>query len=181
MVVLTTCYTGGMKFAIVVAYGLDRAIGANGDLPWKRALPADLAHFKRLTTGGCVIMGRKTFESIGSKPLPDRENIVISSRPTGVKGVLTAVNFSSALALTRYDTFIIGGAQVYAEALEHPDITTIYATEVQAESPEADTFFPPLDHQKWQEVSRQHHLADDKNAYDFDFVEYRRITPQSAL
>ncbi len=164
-----------MKRSIIVAYGEDRAIGANGDLPWGRALPADLANFKRLTSGGCVIMGRKTFESIGSKQLPDRENIVISSRPTGVKGVLTAVNFSSALALCRYDTFVIGGAQVYREALNSPEITTIYATEVQAEFPEADTFFPPLDQQKWQEISRQHHSADDKNAYAFDFVEYRRV------
>lgn len=170
-----------MEKAIIVAYGLDRAIGLGGDLPWKRGLPADLARFKQLTTGGNVIMGRKTFESIGSRPLPNRENIVISTRPTGVKGVLTAVNFSSALALCRYPTFIIGGAQVYTEALNNPEITKIYATEVQAEFPEADTFFPPLDMSQWQEIAREHHSADEKNVYDFDFVEYQRLTPQSAL
>ena len=170
-----------MKRAIVVAYGFDRAIGLDGDLPWGRSLPADLARFKRLTSGGNVIMGRKTFESIGSRPLPDRENIVISSRPTGVKGVLTAVNFSSALALCRYDAFVIGGARVYEGALNSPEITTIYATEVQAEFPGADTFFPELNPDDWQEVAREHHAADEKNAYDFDFVEYQRVTPRSAL
>ncbi|MDO5344032.1 MAG: dihydrofolate reductase [Candidatus Saccharibacteria bacterium] len=163
-----------MNIAIITAYGRDRAIGQGGDLPWGRALPADLAHFKHLTSGGCVIMGRKTFESIGRKPLPNRENIVISSTPTGAPKVLTALNLASALALARYDTFIIGGAQVYADALTCPDVTTLYATEVDAEFPEADTFFPPLDMSQWHEVSRQHHPANDANAYAFDFVEYRR-------
>lgn len=166
---------------IIVAYDKHRAIGKNGDLPWGRDLPADLARFKRLTIGGNVIMGRKTFESIGKKPLPERENIVISSRPTGVAKVLTAVDLDSALALVRYKTFIIGGAQVYAEALNNPEITKIYATEVQAEFPEADTFFPLLDMSQWQEVAREHHPADEKNVYDFDFVEYQRLTLQSAL
>jgi len=131
-----------MEKAIIVAYDTNRAIGRGGDLPWGRSLPADLVQFKRLTRGGNVIMGRKTFESIGSHPLPERENIVISSRPTGVKGVLTAVNLPSALALSRYSTFIIGGAQVYSSALEIPAIDTIYATEVDAAFSDADTFFP---------------------------------------
>lgn len=160
-----------MNRSIVVAYDQSRAIGANGDLPWGRGLPGDLAHFKKLTTGGCIIMGRKTFESIGSRPLPNRENIVISRNPTGVKGVLTAVNLSSALALTRYETFIIGGGQVYADALDLVD--TIYATEVQATFDSADTFFPELG-DDWTEASRTHHPADEKNAYAFDFVEYRK-------
>lgn len=163
-----------MKLAIIVAYDLNRAIGAGGDLPWGRALPADLANFKKLTSGRCVIMGRKTFESIGSCPLPNRENIVISSSPTGAKGILTAVNLTSALNLARYDTFIIGGAMVYADALNCPEIDTIYATEVRAEFLDADTFFPELDMNEWQEVSREPHPKDEKNLYDFDFVVYRR-------
>ena len=118
-------------------------------------------------------MGRKTFESIGRRPLPNRENIVISSTPTGVPKVLTVVNLSSALALSRYDTFVIGGAQVYADALNHPEIDTVYATEIQADFPAADTFFPPLNPDQWQETDRQHHPADDHNAYAFDFVTYR--------
>lgn len=163
-----------MEKAIIVAYDTNRAIGRGGDLPWGRSLPADLAHFKRLTRGGDIVMGRKTFESIGSRPLPDRENIVISSRPTGVKGVLTAVNLESALALARYKTFIIGGAQVYSDALNAPEIDTIYATEVDATFSDADTFFPELDMTIWQEVSRTHHPADEANAYAFDFVIYQR-------
>lgn len=159
---------------IVVAYDKNRAIGQHGSLPWGRDLPADLANFKRLTRGSCVIMGRKTFESIGKKPLPERENIVISSKPTGVTGVLTAVDLASALALARYETFIIGGAQVYAKALNNPDITKIYATEIDAEFPEADTFFPKFNTSEWIEVSRQHHMSDENNKYSFDFVEYRR-------
>lgn len=167
-----------MEKAIIVAYDTNRAIGRGGDLPWGRSLPADLAHFKRLTKGGDVIMGRKTFESIGSHPLPDRENIVISSRPTGVKGVLTAVNLSSALALSRYPTFIIGGAQVYGDALGVPEIDTIYATEVDATSPDADTFFPELDMTAWEETDRVHRPADEANVYALDFVIYRRKAAQ---
>ena len=164
-----------MEKAIIVAYDNNRAIGQSGDLPWGRSLPADLAHFKRLTKGSDVIMGRKTFESIGRRPLPERENIVISSRPTGVKGVLTAMNLPSALALSRYPVFIIGGAQVYGDALNTPEIDTIYATEVDASFPDADTFFPEIDMTIWQEVSRVHHPADTENKHDFDFVIYRRI------
>ncbi|WP_338521235.1 dihydrofolate reductase [Candidatus Nanosynbacter sp. BB002] len=167
-----------MQKAIIVAYDTNRAIGRGGDLPWGRSLPADLAHFKRLTRGGDIIMGRKTFESIGSRPLPERENIVISSRPTGVKGVLTAVNLSSALALSRYPTFIIGGAQVYGDALGVPEIDTIYATEVDATSPDADTFFPELDMTVWEETDRVHRPADEANVYALDFVIYRRKAAQ---
>ncbi len=163
-----------MEKAIIVAYDTNRAIGRGGDLPWGRSLPADLAHFKRLTRGGDIVMGRKTFESIGSHPLPERENIVISSRPTGIKGVLTAVNLESALALARYKTFIIGGAQVYSDALNAPEIDTIYATEVDAAFSDTDTFFPELDMTIWQEISHTHHPADEANAYAFDFVIYQR-------
>ena len=159
-----------MEKAIIVAYDKNRAIGQNGDMPWGRSLPADLVNFKRLTRNSNVIMGRKTFESIGSRPLPDRENIVISSKPTGVKKVLTAMNLRSALALSRYPTFIIG-------ALDIPEIDTIYATEIDAEFPDADTFFPDIDMDAWEEVSRTHHSADNENNYDFDFVTYKRKWP----
>ena len=167
-----------MEKAIIVAYDTNRAIGRGGDVPWGRSLPADLAQFKRLTKGGDVIMGRKTFESIGRRPLPERENIVISSRPTGVKGVLTAVNLSSALALSRYPTFIIGGAQVYSDALNAPEIDTIYTTEVEATFSGADTFFPELDMTVWEETDRVHRPADEANVYALDFVIYRRKAAQ---
>lgn len=162
-----------MTKAIIVGYDKNRAIGANGDLPWKRDLPADLANLRRLSKNGSVIMGRKTFESIGRRPLPDRENIVVTSSPTGVSGVLSAINLESAYALARYPIFIFGGQRIFAESLK--DVDVIYATEVDAEFPDCDTFFPELD-SSWQEVSRLHHPADEKNKYDFDFVEYRKAT-----
>ena len=163
-----------MEKAIIVAYDKNRAIGQNGDMPWGRSLPADLVNFKRLTRNSNVIMGRKTFESIGSRPLPDRENIVISSKPTGVKKVLTAMNLQSALALSRYPTFIISGSRVYKEALDIQEIDNIYATEIDAEFPGADTFFPEINMDAWEEVSRVHRPADAENDYDFDFVTYKR-------
>mgnify|MGYP003587705593 CR=1 FL=1 len=160
-----------MQKALIVAYGRNGEIGAHGDLPWGRNLPGDLAQFKRRTTGGSIIMGRRTFESIGKRPLPDRENIVVSSTPAGVSGVLTALSLESAYALARYPIFIIGGARLYRAAL--PTVDVIYATEVDATFPDADTFFPKLSGE-WQEVAREHHQADEKNAYSFDVVEYRR-------
>ncbi|NCU29938.1 dihydrofolate reductase [Candidatus Saccharibacteria bacterium] len=161
-----------MQKALIVAYGRNGEIGAHGDLPWGRNLPGDLAQFKRRTTGGSIIMGRRTFESIGRKPLPNRENIVVSSTPTGVSGVLTALSLESAYALARYSIFIIGGARLYRAAL--PTVDVIYATEVDAVFPDADTFFPKLS-SEWQEVEREHHEADEKNLYAFDFVEYKRV------
>lgn len=160
-----------MEKSLIVAYGRNREIGANGDLPWGRGLSSDLAEFKKRTLGGSVIMGRKTFESIGRRALPDRENIVISSTPTGVSGVLTAVDLDSAYALSRYPIFIIGGARVYSSAL--PGLDVIYATEVDGDFPTADTFFPELS-SEWHEVSRVRHEQDEKNAYSFDMIEYRR-------
>ena len=160
-----------MQKALIVAYGRNGEIGAHGDLPWGRNLPGDLAQFKRRTTGGSIIMGRRTFESIGKRPLPDRENIVVSSTPAGVSGVLTALSLESAYALARYPIFIIGGARLYRAAL--PTVDVVYATEVDAVFPDADTFFPKLG-SEWQEVVSEHHEADEKNAYSFDVVEYRR-------
>ena len=157
--------------AIVVAYDQNYAIGAHGDLPWGRKLPADLTQFTKITTGCSIIMGRKTFESIGSRPLPDRENIVISRTPTGVSTVLTAINLASALALSRYPVCIIGGGQIYQEAL---DIATlVYATEVHHTFSKTDTFFPKLN-SSWHEISRIHHPKDEMNVYPFDFVTYQR-------
>ena len=165
------CYNRNMERALIVAYGRNREIGTRGDLPWGRSLPADLAEFKRRTTGGSIIMGRKTFESIGKRALPDRENIVISRTPTGIPGVLTAIDLESAYALARYPVYIIGGAQVYTTALLTVDV--VYATEVDGKFADADTFFPALD-EAWREVSREHFPSDERNTYSFDIVEYRR-------
>lgn len=158
--------------SIVVAYDQHRGIGADNDLLWMRDLPADLAHFKKLTTGTSIIMGRRTFESIGSRPLPNRQNIVVSSHPTGVQGVITCASLATAYDMAQFDIMVIGGGQMYAAALA--DVSRVYATEVDASFPQATVFFPVLDEREWQEVSRDHHSADEKNKYAFDFVVYDR-------
>lgn len=165
--------------SIVVAYDQNRGIGANNDLLWARDLPADLAHFKKLTTGKSIIMGRRTFESIGSRPLPNRQNIVVSSRPTGVEGVITCESLTAAYTMSQYDSVVIGGGQLYEAAL--PDISCIYATEVKASFPEATIFFPSLALDEWHEVSREYHASDEKNKYDYDFVTYVRNSQQGTL
>ena len=158
---------------IVVAVDKNNGIGADNDLLWQRDLPADLAYFKKLTVGKSIIMGRKTFESIG-RPLADRENIVISRSPTGVPGVLTVNSLASAYELARYPIANIGGGQVYSDAL--PDMDVLYVTEVDALFAQATVFFPPINTAEWKEVSRTHHDKDERNLYAYDFVEYRRIT-----
>ena len=158
--------------AIVVAMDRHNGIGAENDLLWLRDLPADLAHFKKLTTGNTVIMGRKTFQSIG-RPLADRQNIVVSRTPTGVEGVMTAGSLEAAYALARYDIFVIGGGQIYEQAMNDMDV--LYVTEVDEEFPQATVFFPSIDTGVWKEVSREHHEADEKNKYAFDFVTYKRL------
>lgn len=160
---------------IIVAMDRNNAIGFKNDLPWGRGLKDDLANFKRVTKGGSVIMGRKTFESIGAKPLPDRENIVVSrSDPTGVAGVLSALSLDVAYALARYETFVIGGGQIYEQAL--PDMDSLIVTHVDAEFPEATVHFPAINPVTWHETSREHYEADDRNAYAFDVVIYEKNT-----
>lgn len=155
-----------------MAYDKNRGIGADNDLLWVRDLPADLKNFKKLTTDKSIIMGRKTFESIGSKPLPDRQNIVLSRTPTGVEKVITAGSLGAAYAIAQFPIVVIGGESVFREAL--PDIDTLYATEVDAEFPQATVFFPAIDMSEWREVSRERHEADEKNKYPFDFVVYHK-------
>lgn len=157
--------------SMIVAVDKNMGIGSNNDLLWGRDLPSDLAYFKRMTKNTSVIMGRKTYESMG-RPLPDRENIVVSSHPAGDKGILTAVDLKSAYELARYPIFVIGGGQIYAASLKDMDV--LYVTEVDAEFSNASIFFPSIDKNVWKEVSRERHPADEKNKYAFDFVVYER-------
>ncbi len=156
---------------MVVAIDKNRGIGADNDLLWQRDLPADLAHFKRVTTGGSIVMGCKTFDSIG-RPLPERQNIVLSGTPTGVKGVITAGSLKAAYAIAQFPIFVIGGGSVYEQAMS--DVDRLYVTEVDAAFPQATVFFPAIDMSVWQETSREHHQADERNKYAFDFVVYER-------
>jgi dihydrofolate reductase len=159
------------RISIVAALARNRAIGRDNAMPWR--LPEDLKRFKRLTLGHAVIMGRRTFESIGS-PLPGRDNIVITrssdwSRP----GCLAVRSLEAALAATgaARDAFVIGGAQIYALAM--PLAQRLYMTEI-ARDFEGDAFFPEFDHSQWREVSRERYTAGGPEVFDYAFVVYDR-------
>lgn len=163
--------TAPVEVVLVVAVARGGVIGADGALPWY--LPADLAHFKRLTLGHAVIMGRATFESIG-RPLPQRLNIVLTRRcdyaPPGVEVVASLANAYALAAAHGGPAMVIGGAEVFAQVL--PDAQRIELTEVHADLP-GDTHFPPLG-PAWREVAREDHPGDARNAYPYSFVTYRR-------
>ncbi len=156
------------KLSLIVAMDAQRGIGIDNRLPWR--LPEDLAHFKRLTTGHPILMGRKTFESIG-RPLPNRRNIVLSSNPDWQHdGVECAATMAAALALAPDQTvYVIGGAQIYTLAL--PLATTVIVTEIAATF-DCDTFFPALG-AAWRECARESHHS-DANGFDYSFVTYMR-------
>lgn len=158
--------------SIVVAYDKKLGIGANNDLLWQRDLPADLLNFKNITNGYPIIMGRKTYESIG-KPLPGRRNIIIS-RDYQADGVEIVDSLQSAYDITNSaeNVFIIGGEQIFNLSMD--SIDTIYATEVDATFDQATVFFPIIDKNTWKETSRIKNSADDKNLYNYDFVVYER-------
>lgn len=158
--------------AIVVAVDELMGIGADNDLLWQRKLPADLRHFKDITSGGTIIMGRKTYESIG-RPLPNRTNIVISRTPQAIEGVISVSSLAE--AYERADTenvFVIGGGQIYAQAID--DVDRLYVTHVHASFSAASVFFPSIDSRQWEKLTVEAHAADAKNAYAYDFVTYVR-------
>ena len=155
---------------MVVAYDRQRGIGADNDLLWQRQLPADLAHFKELTMGSSIVMGRNTYESIG-RALPGRENIVVTSRPIDAVDVVAVKSLQDAYKAAHGNIMIIGGGSIYEQAL--PDTDLVYATEVDAVFPQATVFFPGLG-EHWSEAAREHHGKDERNAFNYDFVTYRR-------
>lgn len=131
-----------MAREMIVAYGRhDRAIGQNGELPWRHDLRHDLSRFRQLTLGKSAIMGRSTFESIG-RPLPKRENIVLTRQDIEIPGVVVAHSLEEAYERASATPIVIGGAAVYLQAL--PTTEIIYATEVNGRFPDADAFFPEL-------------------------------------
>ncbi|MDQ3158441.1 MAG: dihydrofolate reductase [Actinomycetota bacterium] len=146
-----------MTVTIVVAMGSDGVIGVAGDMPWH--LPEDLTHFKRVTLGHPLIMGRKTYESIG-RPLPGRTTIVVTRQPDwSDEGVLTAADFDEALAVASAlddEVFVVGGAQIYAEALARGVVDQMIVTHIDA-SPDGDTYFPDLDWSEWKETGHEPH------------------------
>lgn len=157
------------RLTIIVAIDAQRGIGLNNALPWR--LPEDLAFFKRTTTGHPIIMGRKTFDSIG-KPLPNRRNIVITRNPDWRHEGVEAVGSLAEAAQLAGDgeAFVIGGAQIFAEAL--PQVQRLIVTEI-AKTFACDTFLPPFDPAEWREIARESHHS-QANACDFAFVTYER-------
>ncbi|AUL14145.1 dihydrofolate reductase [Bordetella bronchiseptica] len=156
--------------SLVVAYSTNRVIGRDNALPWK--LPGDLAHFKRTTLGHPIIMGRNTWESLG-RPLPGRTNIVITRNPAyDAAGAVVVGSLAAAIQACGDAAVacIIGGAQIYAQAL--PLAQRVVATEVHAEI-EGDAFFPPLPAGQWRETQRAAQPAE--NGLRYDFVEYERV------
>ncbi len=158
--------------AIVVAVAEGNVIGSKNDLPWY--LPADLQHFKEITTGHTVVMGRTTFESIVErlgKPLPNRRNIVLTRDLHFVYDDVEVCHDTADIPRLDRDVYVIGGAQIYAATLERAD--RLYVTEVKARI-QGDAYFPAIDTDAWREVSREPHMADAKNQYNYDFVVYER-------
>lgn len=156
----------------IVAVDENWAIGRQGDLLCH--LPADMRHFKQVTMGYSIVMGRKTFESFPRRPLPGRQNIVITRNAGWQYPSVTVVHsVEEAIAAAETDTvYIIGGAQVYELAL--PLVEVLHLTVIHARWASADAFFPALDMSEWQQVSREHHQSDHRNAYEFDFVTLKR-------
>lgn len=156
--------------SLIVAAAQNGAIGKDNQLLWH--LPADLRHFKALTSGHTVIMGRKTYDSIG-KPLPNRRNIVITRSLHPISGTEISSSLPAALSLCADDgeVFVIGGGEIYREALPLAD--RIYYTRVQA-SPPADVFFPPIDPELWKETAHEEHAADAKNPLAYTFITFEK-------
>ena len=159
------------QLSILVAMANNRTIGIDNTLPWR--CPEDLKHFKALTMGHHMIMGRKTFDSIG-KPLPGRTTVVVTrNRDLEIEGCLVAHSLEEAIAACAGDDeiFIVGGAELYAQAL--PLTSTLYLTEIRMDVA-GDAHFPKFDLSEWEETARESRHQDSPQALDFDFVTLRR-------
>jgi len=176
-----------MKISIIAAIGKNNELGKKNDLLWD--LPADMKHFRDTTRGHTVIMGQKTFESIGH-PLPNRRNIILSQdKNFNFPGAEIAYSMKEAMELLRTKTpspfghsplaggekteeevFIIGGGMIYKLFIDKAD--KLYITHVAAEFPDAEIFFPKIDNAKWQKTKSGKYPKDDLNQYDLEFVEY---------
>ena len=153
---------------IIAAISKNRVIGNNNSLIWN--LPNDLKRFKQLTSGNPVVMGRKTYESIG-RPLPNRRNIIITrNNDLSVENCEVVNSLAQALLLCNNNCFIIGGGEIYKQSISAAD--KLYITIVD-ENFKGDTFFPEID-KSWLEVSREEFQSDEKNNHNYSFIEYER-------
>ena len=159
---------------IIAAIGLNNELGKDNDLIWH--LPADLKRFKKVTSGHAIIMGRNTFESIG-KPLPNRRSIIITRNTSYKKegcDVVHSLEEAINLIKDQKNAFIIGGAQIYKEAIEKQLVDQLDITKVH-QNFEADVFFPTIEQSVWEEIYEETFLPDDKNQYTYSFISYKKI------
>lgn len=159
-----------MTLSLIVAIDENNGMGKENNLPWH--LPADLKHFKTLTTGHPIIMGRKTYDSIG-KPLPNRRNIVITRQNINIEGVEVVQSLDEAIGIcnSEEEVFVIGGAQIFELTLDRADI--LYLTLIHHNF-DADTFFPELDPDSWKQEESILHEPDEKNNYSYTFIKYSK-------
>lgn len=165
----------GIMKSIVVAFGNNREIGRDGTLPWSGKMPADMSRFRDLTYGDTVVMGRKTFDSIPERfrPLPDRQNIVLSMGMSAGVGFEIAKSIDEAIEIARTeDVHFIGGENVYRQVM--PIVDRIFATEINIDVPDADAHFPAINDQDWALYDRLDYPADSKNDHDYSFLTYYR-------
>ena len=158
---------------IIAAIGKNNELGKDNDLIWH--LPADLKRFKRVTTGHTIIMGRNTFESIG-KPLPNRRSVIITrNKEYTQEGCDVVHSLEEAIQLidANEDAFIIGGAQIYKEAMGKGFVDQLDITQVH-EAFEADVFFPPIETTKWKLVANEDFSADEKNKHNYSFSTFEK-------
>jgi len=156
--------------SIIVATDKNNLIGKDNDLPWR--IPADLAYFKKVTLGSTIVMGRKTYESIG-KPLPKRRNIILSRQEFHADGceTLHSIEEVERFNVDGEELFIIGGAHIFKETLPIADF--LYLTYIDEEF-EGDTYFPEVNEQDWELVSSEKGIKDEKNPYDYYFKKFKR-------
>ncbi len=160
-----------MRLSIVVAMDKNRLIGKDNSLPWR--LPADLAYFKKLTTGNTILMGRKTFDSIG-RPLPNRRNIVITrTKNIEISGCEVVNSINDAIELTHHEAevMVIGGANLYEQIM--PYVDRLYITRIEAEF-EGDAYFPSFDETEWLHVSVDSRQPDINNPHIYHFITLER-------
>ncbi|MDG1172105.1 MAG: dihydrofolate reductase [Polaribacter sp.] len=158
---------------IIAAIGNNNELGKGNDLIWH--LPADLKRFKKRTTGHAIIMGRNTFESIG-KPLPNRRSIIITRNTSYQKEgceIVHSLEDAIELIASQEDAFIIGGAQIYKEAMEKNVVDQLDITKVHQDF-DADVFFPAIDSMVWEEVSIENFSPDEKNLFTYSFINYKK-------
>lgn len=159
--------------SLIVAMGKNNVIGLNNDMPWH--LPNDLAHFKKVTTGHTIVMGRKTYESIG-RPLPNRKNVVLTRQQNNFPEEVTIINELNDVyrwsEQSEEEIFIIGGGHIYKQSLPFAD--RLYVTQIN-ETFKGDTFFPEFSNDEWKLIAQTKGIKDENNPYDYDFLQYDRI------